>query len=105
MYVDSAYWHNSRMDFKDKKHPLFVGSCGTYHLFTKPKLPTHRPRGRLDFQILYVASGKGYFYFNGKKKLYLLGTSLSIVRKKNNVITIMVSITRKFTGYTLPGIM
>lgn len=45
MYVDSAYWHNSRIDFKDKKHPLFVGSCDTYHLFTKPKLPTHRPRG------------------------------------------------------------
>ena len=53
MYTDSAYWHNSLRDFKDKKNPLFVGSCGTYHLFTRPKLPTHRPRGRLDYQLLY----------------------------------------------------
>ena len=68
MYIDSAYWHNSRLDFKDKKHPLFVGSCGTYHLYTKNRLPTHRPRGRLDDQILYIASGKAHFYFHGKEE-------------------------------------
>ena len=63
MYTDSAYWHNKVMDFKDKSKPLMVCSCGTYHLFTRPKLPTHRPRGRLDWQILYIASGKAHFYF------------------------------------------
>lgn len=73
MYIDSAYWHNSRLDFKDKKHPLFVGSCGTYHLYTKPRLPTHRPRGRLDYQILYVASGKAHFYFHGKEEIISAG--------------------------------
>lgn len=81
MYVDSAYWHNSRIDFKDKKHPLFVGSCGTYHLFTKPKLPTHRPRGRVDFQLLYVASGKGHFYFNGVEQIVPAG-NMVIYRPK-----------------------
>lgn len=73
MYMDSAYWHNSRVDFKDKNHPLFVGSCGTYQLITKPKLPTHRPRGRLDYQILYVASGKAHFYFNGVEEIVSAG--------------------------------
>lgn len=73
MYTDSAYWHNSLLDFKDKKHPLFVGSCGTYHLFTRPKLPTHRPRGRLDYQILYIASGKAHFYFNGIEEIVPAG--------------------------------
>lgn len=73
MYMDSAYWHNSMVDFKDKKHPLFVGSCGTYHLFTVPKLPTHRPRGRLDYQILYVASGKAHFYFQGVEEIVTAG--------------------------------
>lgn len=73
MYIDSAYWHNSRLDFKDKKHPLFVGSVGTYQLFTRPKLPTHRPRGRLDFQLLYIASGKAHFYFNGVEKIISAG--------------------------------
>lgn len=73
MYTDSAYYHNSKVDFKDKTHPLFVGSCGTYHLLTKAKLPTHRPRGRLDYQILYVASGKAHFYFNGVEQIVSAG--------------------------------
>ena len=73
MYTDSSYWHNTRIDFKDKKHPLFVGSCGTYKLFAKSKLPTHRPRGRLDYQLLYVASGKAHFYFQGKEEIVSAG--------------------------------
>lgn len=73
MYINAAYWRNTRVDFKDKKHPLFVGSCGTYHLFTRPKLPTHRPRGRLDYQILYIASGKAHFYFQGVEKIVPAG--------------------------------
>ena len=81
MYVNSGYLNNSRVDFKDKKHPLFVGSCGTYHLYTKPKLPTHRPKGRLDFQILYVASGKGHFYFNGVEQIVPAG-NMVIYRPK-----------------------
>lgn len=73
MYTDSAYWHNKVLDFKDKTHPIFVGSCGTYHLITRPKLPTHRPRGRLDYQLLYVASGKAHFYFNGVEEIVPAG--------------------------------
>ena len=73
MYTDSSYWHNTRIDFKDKKHPLFVGSCGTYKLLTKSKLPTHRPRGRLDYQLLYIASGKAHFYFQGKEEIVSAG--------------------------------
>ena len=69
MYVNSAYWHNKVLDFKDKSKPIMVCSCGTYHLFTRPKLPTHRPRGRLDWQILYIASGKAHFYFNGVEEI------------------------------------
>lgn len=68
MYINSAYLNNSLVDFKDKSKPLIVGSCGTYHLYTHPKLPTHRPRGRLDFQILYIAAGKAYFYFNNSSE-------------------------------------
>ena len=64
MYINSAYLNRSLVDFKDKSRPLIVGSCGTYHLYTRPRLPTHRPKGRLDFQLLYVASGKAHFYFD-----------------------------------------
>lgn len=81
MYMDSAYWKNKIMDFKDKSHPLFVCSCGTYHLYTRPKLPTHRPRGRLDYQILYIASGKARFYFDGIEQIVPAG-NMVIYRPK-----------------------
>lgn len=81
MYVDSAYWHNKVLDFKDKRHSLFVTSCGTYRLLTKPKLPTNRPRGRIDYQILYIASGKAHFYFNGIEEIVAAG-NMVIYRPK-----------------------
>lgn len=73
MYINSGYWHQTRLDFKDKKHPLFIGSCGTYRLYTVKRLPTHRPRGRLDYQLLYVASDKAHFYFSGEEKIISAG--------------------------------
>lgn len=63
MYINSAYLNNSVIDRKDSSKPLIVTMCGTYRLYTKQKLPTWRPRGRLDFQLLYIASGKAHFHF------------------------------------------
>ena len=54
MYLNTGYLNHSHMDFKDKSRPLIVGSCGTYRLSRHPKLPTYRPRGRLDYQIIYM---------------------------------------------------
>ena len=54
MYMNTGYLNHSHMDFKDKSRPLVVGSCGTYRLSSHPKLPTYRPRGRLDYQIIMV---------------------------------------------------
>ena len=51
----------------DKKHPLFIGSCGTYHLYTVEKLPTHRPKGRLDYQLLYISAGSCTAVYDGAK--------------------------------------
>lgn len=73
MYTNSAYLNNSRVDFKDKSRPLIVGSCGTYHLYTQPKLPTYRPHGRIDYQLLYIAAGKAHFHFDGKEEIVTAG--------------------------------
>lgn len=73
MYANSGYLNNSRMPFKDKSRPLIVGSCGTYRLKNKFKLPTWNPRGRVDYQILYVASGRTHFFFNGEEKIVTAG--------------------------------
>lgn len=63
MYTNSAYLNHSKLHFKDKSRPLIVGSCGIYRLFTRSKLPTYRPRGRIDYQLLYIAAGKAHFFF------------------------------------------
>lgn len=73
MYTNNAYLNNSTQDIKDKSKPLIVTSCGTYHLYTRPKLPTWRPRGRRDFQLLYIASGKAHFHFDGKEQIVTAG--------------------------------
>ena len=64
MYLNTGYLNHSHMDFKDKSRPLIVGSCGTYRLSKHPKLPTYRPRGRLDYQIIYITAGFRHFHFD-----------------------------------------
>ncbi len=73
MYTNNAYLNNTMLDIKDKSKPLIVTSCGTYKLYTKPILPTWRPRGRLDFQLLYIAAGKAHFHFDGKEQIVTAG--------------------------------
>ena len=73
MYINSGYLNNSRTDFKDNSTPLVVGSCGTYRLKTRPKLPTYRQKGRRDYQILYVANGKTHFWFDGREEIVSAG--------------------------------
>jgi len=75
MYTSNAYLNNHTLDsdVKDKSKPLIVTSCGTYHLYTRPKLPTWRPKGRLDFQLLYIASGKAHFHIDGEEKIVTAG--------------------------------
>lgn len=73
MYINNAYLNNSTIDRKDKTKPLIVTMCGTYKLYTRPKLPTWRPRGRLDFQLLYIAAGKAHFHFGDEEKIVHAG--------------------------------
>lgn len=80
MYTDSAYWHNKTPDiddnFEDNSVPLIVSSCGVYRMYTRQKLLTYRPRGRLDYQLLYVVSGRAHFYFNGVKEIVPAGNMI-----------------------------
>lgn len=48
----------------DRQHPLVINSCGLYRLYSRPELPTGRSHGRNDYQLIYIASGKGYFGFH-----------------------------------------
>ena len=85
MYINSAYLNNSLVDFKDKTKPLIVGSCGTYHLHTRPRLPTRRPRGRLDFQLLYIVSGKAYFYFDKQEEATIVTAGQMVIYRPREI--------------------
>ena len=103
MYTNNAYLNNSTIDRKDKSKPLVITMCGTYKLYTRPKLPTWRPRGRLDFQLLYIAAGKAHFHFdnNDEETIVHAGHMFYIVQKSHKNTNITQKIKLKFTGFTL----
>ena len=82
MYINSGYLFNSRVPFKEKKKPLRLLSAGTYQLYTKPKLPTWRPKGRVDWQLIYIAAGEGHFFLDGKEVIVPAGNMVLYPPKK-----------------------
>ena len=73
MYANTAYLNNSILDFRDDSQPLIVGSCGHYRFSGDDIFHTRRPDGRVDYQLLYVASGRAYFTVRGKEKMLNAG--------------------------------
>lgn len=67
MYTNAAYLHDSFMDLMDLSKPLIVTCCGYYRIHTMPVFLTERPQGRMDYQLLYIASGKAHFFFQGEE--------------------------------------
>ena len=73
MYVNSGYLFQSRVPFREQKLALRILSAGTYQLHTWPKLPTWRPRGRVDWQLIYVSAGEGHFILDGREVIVPAG--------------------------------
>ena len=61
MYTYTGYLNNFDTDMDDQSRPLLVSGCGIYRLVKLPVMETIRPKGRLDYQLLYVSSGKAFF--------------------------------------------
>ncbi len=81
MYVNAAYLHNHLPAIVDETKPLIVTSCGNYRIKTREIVETKRPKGRKDYQLLYIASGKGHFFIEGKEMVVTAGNI--IVYKPN----------------------
>lgn len=110
MYVNSGYLYNSRVDFKDHSRPLIVGSCGTYRLKNHPVLPSCRPKGRVDYQLLYIATGKAHFYFQGKDTVVPAGHVVLYCPGEEQRYTYYAADTPEvfwvhFTGYDVKNIL
>ena len=67
MFTNVAYLHNSLNDMVDTSKSLVVTSCGYYRVHSRPVVSTERPTGRRDYQLLYIAKGKGYYYYAPEK--------------------------------------
>ena len=69
MYTNVAYLNNSVSVVKDTSKPLIVTSCGYYRVDSGPVIKTNRPRGRRDYQLLYILEGKAHFYFESDERI------------------------------------
>ena len=67
MYINVAYVDKENPNLEDLSVPLRINNCGYYRVHTTPVIETPHPEGRNDYQLLYIAAGKGYFYFKGSK--------------------------------------
>lgn len=68
MYINVAYVDDENPNLEDLTVTIKVNNCGYYRVHTTPVIETPHPEGRNDYQLLYIASGKGYFYFKGSKE-------------------------------------
>lgn len=64
MYSNTGYLNGTDIEIEDTQHALSVLSCGIYRLRHHPVMPTLRPKGRKDYQLLYISSGKACFNLN-----------------------------------------
>lgn len=67
MYSNTGYLNDADIEIEDTKHALSVLSCGIYRLKQQPVMPTLRPEGRRDYQLLYISSGKAFFNLDGSR--------------------------------------
>ncbi len=68
MFINVAYHFNQNPNIEDLSVPLKINNSGYYRFHTTPVIETYYPEGRNDFQLLYIAEGKGVFYFRGSNK-------------------------------------
>lgn len=63
MYINVAYIDAENPNIEDLSVPLRINNCGYYRIHTTPVIKTLCSEGRNDYQLLYIANGKGHFYF------------------------------------------
>ena len=79
MYVNCGYLNHLLRDefeqstYSSRPNPMIVGSCGEYRLISYPRYGTKRPKGRKDYQLLYIAAGQGHFVINGVDRVLSAG--------------------------------
>lgn len=61
--------------FEDTEHELSINCCG-YQSFRTRNFTSKRPKGRVDYQIIYLYKGCGHYLLNGSFKTVAAGNIL-----------------------------
>ncbi len=64
MYTNYAYIGEIDEDIVDNSKPLIITAAGYNKMIKSPVIVTERLCGRGDYQIIYISSGKGHFFFD-----------------------------------------
>lgn len=76
MFTNLAYLGRAHEDIATQKLPVLVTAAGYYRVHTSEMIDTERPRGRKDYQLLYIAAGKAHFVFDGKERIVSKGNMI-----------------------------
>ena len=68
MYSNAGYLNDADVEIEDNAHALSIASCGVYRLIHQPVMPTLRAKGRRDYQLLYISSGRAFFCLDGGRQ-------------------------------------
>lgn len=79
MKIQSGFYKYDDEPLLNTQNDISINSCGRYELVHQKQLKTYRPNGREDFQLLYVARGKGVFKINGETLVANEGTIIIYV--------------------------
>ena len=67
MYVNTGYLNQEETDLENMQVPLRINSSGVYRVISRPSMSTLRPKGRADYQLIYIASGSAWFTIGQEK--------------------------------------
>ena len=82
MKINVANKYEKTEGYLDKNVPIRIVSVGNYELSGNVTMPVTRPKGRLDYQFIYIAAGKARFYFQKGKETVVGAGSLVLYQPK-----------------------
>lgn len=72
-FFHQEYRSPEQTSLEDLTCPLRINSCGVTRLLTVHPVKVYRPRGREDYQLIYIASGQVHFFFDNTETIVTAG--------------------------------
>ena len=87
MYRNVAIVDKLNPNLEDLSVPLKINNCGYYQIHTGQSVRTTHPQGRNDYQLIYIANGKGEFEFKSGKRTVNKGNMVLFRPREQQIYT------------------